>query len=496
MREKIWNNREKIFNCCIIILYIIITGIGVLNHEAYEDEAQSWLIARDLSFSGIISQMKYEGHSFLWYFLIAPFAKLGMPMQVQSFISWFFCIASVILILKKAPFNKLIKLTFIFSSGLLYFYSIIARPYCMIPLFLILIAIIYPSRDKHPYKYAILLSLLANTHLIMLPTVFILALMFWGKKILNKSKEENRKDIYLSLIILIIGVGIYISIAIAAIFNCKIVEAQNNYKLINNFSDVIYMLKSTSLRFINFLYGMNPPHYILGAVIISLILCVIAWIFDVEQGTIFFIQLICNIILHSFSWFLLMSRVCVIFYSLLFWLWNSSYKKDKTKSSILVSIASCILVIVSIFSTFTLLYKDVNDNFSTGKEVANYIDKNLQPGTKIFCLDSELQQSIIGYLKKDKYHFYMLKTNKEVTFTTWDDDWLNYDTDEEKIEKLNGLLKEQDKVYVLISGYAEYIDLLNKFDYDVLIDTSGKIIDSMYVRNEIYKLVEIRREEV
>ena len=44
MKEFLKRNKEKIFNIIIFLIYVIITGITVINHEAYEDEAQSWLV--------------------------------------------------------------------------------------------------------------------------------------------------------------------------------------------------------------------------------------------------------------------------------------------------------------------------------------------------------------------------------------------------------------------------------------------------------------------
>ena len=43
-------------------IYLIISFIIIILHEAWRDEAQSWLIARDLSFIDILKQMKFEGH--------------------------------------------------------------------------------------------------------------------------------------------------------------------------------------------------------------------------------------------------------------------------------------------------------------------------------------------------------------------------------------------------------------------------------------------------
>lgn len=101
--KKIIDKIKKfgIIETIVISIYIIIVLVIAINHECYEDEAQSWLIARDLNFIEIIQQMKYEGHSFLWYFIIAPFAKLGFPVGMQNYISCCFAIITVYLILKK-----------------------------------------------------------------------------------------------------------------------------------------------------------------------------------------------------------------------------------------------------------------------------------------------------------------------------------------------------------------------------------------------------------
>lgn len=72
--EKIKENKIDII---IFLIYAIVTFvITIIFHEKWRDEAQAWLIARDLDFWGIIKQMTYEGHPPLWHFILAPFAKL------------------------------------------------------------------------------------------------------------------------------------------------------------------------------------------------------------------------------------------------------------------------------------------------------------------------------------------------------------------------------------------------------------------------------------
>lgn len=77
MKEYIKKNK---FNILITLIYSIATLTVILFHESWRDEAQSWLIARDLGIIDIFKQMKYEGHPALWYLILVPFAKLRIAI--------------------------------------------------------------------------------------------------------------------------------------------------------------------------------------------------------------------------------------------------------------------------------------------------------------------------------------------------------------------------------------------------------------------------------
>ena len=60
IKEKIKQNK---WNIIITLIYAIVTFIiTVFFHEKWRDEAQAWLIAKDLDIIGIIKQMSFEGH--------------------------------------------------------------------------------------------------------------------------------------------------------------------------------------------------------------------------------------------------------------------------------------------------------------------------------------------------------------------------------------------------------------------------------------------------
>ncbi|HIT70622.1 MAG TPA: hypothetical protein IAD08_01725, partial [Candidatus Scatovivens faecipullorum] len=177
IKDKIKNNKNLKNNIFIILCFILYMSIVIsisFFHEAWEDEAQAWLIARDLDFLQIIEQMKYEGHSFMWHYLLAFFAKSGLPYIFTNVLMFIFAGIICLLVLIKAPFKKLTKILILFSSVFLYYMPIILRPYIIIPLMLIIISILNEKPEKYPITYGICIAILSNSHIIVLGLAVII----------------------------------------------------------------------------------------------------------------------------------------------------------------------------------------------------------------------------------------------------------------------------------------------------------------------------------
>ena len=153
---------KKLVNIVLLIIYAIVTLIITCHHEIWGDEAQAWLVVRDLDFWGIIRHVRTEGHPLLWYFVLFPLAKLHLPVISMQILNWILVVAGAGLFVWKAPFSNFCKISVLCSSGFLYWFPALARSYCLIPLLLFSIAILYKKQKEHPYLYAILLVLLAN----------------------------------------------------------------------------------------------------------------------------------------------------------------------------------------------------------------------------------------------------------------------------------------------------------------------------------------------
>lgn len=497
MKEKIIEKIKRfgIIEIIVFIIYIILVLIIATNHECYEDETQSWLIARDLNLVEIVQQMKYEGHSFLWYYILAPFAKLGCSVKVQTYISCIFAIATVYIILKKSPFNKITKILLTFSGGMIYFYSVIARPYCLIPFLLVCISLIYKDRKKHPYLYSLLIGLLANTHLVMLPTATILAITFWGQELIFNRKENSKEEkirLYKSLSVAILGIVIFLLIAIVTLNNSAIVSNLDKTYRAENISRAFRLIRIASMNTIKNIYGAdgNIPICFKTLIGIVIALCLIGSKKNIKQAIIFWSQFIFTLLIHSFSWFIMPMRVYIVIYTLMFWMWNykedEQYKKNP-KRNIFIEIALILLIIISAPSVYKLAYQDVNSVFSDGENTAKFIEENIPKGSCFICTDIERQQSVIAHLKEEEYKFYMPNIKQNVTFITWDEKW-DSGIKEEDIEKAIEKLKNEYKnLYIMGTR-------IGKENYERIYSSENISSDNYYFTNETYMIYKVKEE--
>ena len=75
MKDFIKQNKVNIL---IMTIYALSSFLLLVFHESWRDEAQAWLIARDLNFFEIIKQLKYEGHFLLWFVILMKQLKLSV----------------------------------------------------------------------------------------------------------------------------------------------------------------------------------------------------------------------------------------------------------------------------------------------------------------------------------------------------------------------------------------------------------------------------------
>jgi len=149
----------------VMLLYSIITIIGMYHHELWFDEVQHWLIARDSrSFFDLFSNRYNDDHVPLWkilLFIINHFIS-GNPFAIQVFHLIIINI-SVFIFLRCAPYNLIAKMLIIFGYYFIFEYSILCRNYALGILFLFIVCTLLSKPEKNLIKIGILLVLMCST---------------------------------------------------------------------------------------------------------------------------------------------------------------------------------------------------------------------------------------------------------------------------------------------------------------------------------------------
>ncbi len=156
----------RIADLSVLGVWVGIVGFILPYHEKWADEAQAWLIARDLDLKTIwFHELRYEGSPGLWHTILwiaqhvfhAKYDALG-------YIGMAGATAGVALLIFKAPFPRYIRWPLAFTYFMVYQYAVIARPYTLLPL-LAFVAAIFFKDLQHPERLTIVLVLLANLSL-------------------------------------------------------------------------------------------------------------------------------------------------------------------------------------------------------------------------------------------------------------------------------------------------------------------------------------------
>jgi hypothetical protein len=156
----------RIGDATVLGLWMLITNFTIHYHEKWADEAQAWLIARDLPLSTIwFHELRYEGSPGLWHTILwiaqhvfhAPYGAIG-------YIGLAGATAGAALLIFKAPFPRYIRWPLAFTYFMVYQYAVIARPYTLLPLLAFAAAMLFKDLH-HPERMVAVLVLLANLSL-------------------------------------------------------------------------------------------------------------------------------------------------------------------------------------------------------------------------------------------------------------------------------------------------------------------------------------------
>ena len=437
--------KKNKFNILILLLYSTVTFIIMLYHESWRDEAQTWLIAKNLSFIDIFKQMKYEGHPCLWNYIIAPFAKLGFPYITQNIICWLIMNTTVAIILWKTSINKLIKVLIIFSAPFTYYYCIIARNYCLIPLALVLIAVLYKDRSKKPIQYVLSISLLAHTHVLMLGLVGILYTVFFIEELFIhfKTKTKDEKQIVIiSLVIAILGLLILFMQLYGSTSANKAINKEEKFDInkLNKITQVLEIITKS-------ITGKDYDNLCYSVILMIIIALVYGMIKFPKETIIFLIGFAFNIFVYIYiysNFSLQKVSICLL---LLIFLRLIQEREDEKKDNYLLEGILIIILVFNIVSGIEAIRKDIKNPYSGSKEAAKFIKENIHESDTIVTSHVPSASALIPYLSS--YTFWNPQICEYFTYSTWNEELMSGYTMQDFIENTKEFIKDKENIYFI-----------------------------------------------
>ncbi len=125
-------SRDRYAALLALAAFAAVLGVLLGRHEMWRDELQAWMLARD---SGSLAELwrntRYEGHPLLWHLLLFPAARLFDSPAAMQAVQWLIAVAAAAVLLLRAPFPLLLRVTVVFSYLLFYEYGVISRNYAL-----------------------------------------------------------------------------------------------------------------------------------------------------------------------------------------------------------------------------------------------------------------------------------------------------------------------------------------------------------------------------
>lgn len=160
--EALADHAWKIATLIVFAAWLLVIGT---HHEAWVDESQAWLLARDSNLIQLlIERVRYEGTPGLWHLVLWVCIRCGLAFTGLFLVSTACALAGAALLLWCSPFPPLLRILLTASYFGGYQFAIVARSYALDLVLLPVLAILFQERTKRPIAYGTALGLLANSN--------------------------------------------------------------------------------------------------------------------------------------------------------------------------------------------------------------------------------------------------------------------------------------------------------------------------------------------
>lgn len=196
-----------------LILFLVCFSIVSFYHEPWFDEAQAWQIAKCASIWDILFEVPhYEGHLPLWHLLLVIPAKSGIPFEVGlKVVAALPTIVAVCIILFRAPFPKVVRLLLPFHYFVFYQYGVVSRPYGLMLLAFLTLALTFREKDIRPWPFGLSLIFLCFTSaygIVLAGGISVCWVVDIGREYIGRGNFALRKDKRVRVLLMVLLVAL------------------------------------------------------------------------------------------------------------------------------------------------------------------------------------------------------------------------------------------------------------------------------------------------
>jgi hypothetical protein len=269
-----------------------------------------------------------------------------------------------------------------------------SRNYSLIPLLLFLTAVFYTRQKEKPLIYAVLVSLMANTHVLMCWFCTMLAAFFGYEQIV---KDTPKKVMICSFLLMFFSIAfLFIYIISAPEKNVSVQEYLTNFHTTVPPMFSYFMLK---------LYGSNSIIFNSVVWLLVFVLSIFMFTEDKKLFTIFLSSFLYQMYIYIHVWITSFEKAFLFLLSIVFCFWiilNKETISQKKKNAI--NILIIILFGMSLKFGCTLVLSDIHSDFSGSKRTAEFISKNIDKDAVIVSYNPMVTAGISAYLPDRKFY--------------------------------------------------------------------------------------------
>lgn len=181
--------RWSVWDSLSLLLFTATVALELVWHKPWADEAQSWLLARSMSFWQLLTHgVRYEGSPALWHCFLHLLILLHVSYATMPWIAGATAVGGIAIFLRWSPFPTLLRVLLPLTFWLAYQDAVIDRSYVLFTLLGFAAAALLRAQARRPILLAVILALCANLSL----HGFIAALaMGWVAVVLEHRRRKS-----------------------------------------------------------------------------------------------------------------------------------------------------------------------------------------------------------------------------------------------------------------------------------------------------------------